>query len=152
MRPESAEAYRAPRWEDRIRRAVANRRIFPFLVLITACLGVLAGFLVTIVDHKDFPDFGTGVWWAIVTLGTVGYGDVVPHTAWGRVIGSFVIVVGVTFVTFLVAIVTSYFIAAEEDVKAEAERAQRERELAETREALARIEQRLTAIEASTRR
>src|SRR5262249_62301498 len=144
-------AYRPPHWEDRIRRAVANRRIFPILVLITAGLALLAGFLVTIIDRKDFPDFGTGVWWAIVTLGTVGYGDVVPHTGWGRVIGSAVIVVGVTFVTFLVAIVTSYFISAEEDEKAEIERAQRAKELAETREILTRIEERLTAIEAQRR-
>jgi voltage-gated potassium channel Kch len=47
---------------------------------------------------------------AIVTLGTVGYGDVVPHTAWGRVLGGFVIVFGVTFISFLVAIVTSLFV------------------------------------------
>jgi voltage-gated potassium channel len=151
VRPDAAHAYRPPRWEDRIQRAVANRRIFPFLVLITAGLAVLAGFLVTIIDRKDFPDFGTGVWWAVVTLGTVGYGDVVPHTGWGRVIGGVVIVVGVTFVTFLVAIVTSYFIAAEEEEKAEAERAQRASELAETRAILTRIEQRLTAIEAQRR-
>jgi voltage-gated potassium channel Kch len=114
----------------------------------TAGLGVLAGFVVTIIDRKDFPDLGTGVWWAIVTLGTVGYGDVVPHTGWGRVVGSIVIVVGVTFVSFLVAIVTSYFISAEEEEKAEAERVQRAMELVEGREILNRIEQRLIAIEA----
>src|SRR5262245_65878080 len=95
------------RWERRMRRSVANRRIFPYLVFTTAGLGLLAGFLVTLVDRKDFPTFGTGVWWAIVTLGTVGYGDVVPHTAWGRVLGSVVIVVGVTFLAFLIAIVPS---------------------------------------------
>ena len=52
------------------------------------------------------------VWWSIVTLATVGYGDVVPHTAWGRVLGGFVIVFGVTFLSFLVAIVTSLFVDA----------------------------------------
>ena len=62
-----------------------------------------------LIDRKDFPTFGIAVWWAIVTLGTVGYGDVVPHTAWGRVLGGVVIVCGVTFISFLVAIVTSLF-------------------------------------------
>jgi voltage-gated potassium channel len=139
---------RAPRWEDGLKRAVANRRIFPYLVVMTAGLAVLAGFVVTLIDRKDFPNFGVGIWWAIVTLGTVGYGDVVPHTAWGRVVGSVVIVFGVTFVSFLVAIVTSYFIAAEEEEKAEAERERRTKEVLEDREILNRIEQRLTAIEA----
>jgi len=78
-----------------MREAVANRRVFPYLALTTVGLGLLAGFVVTLVDRQDFPTFGTGVWWAIVTLGTVGYGDVVPHTAWGRVVGSAVIVADV---------------------------------------------------------
>jgi voltage-gated potassium channel len=89
-----------------MRRAVANRRVFPYLVIATTALGLLAGLVVRVIDHKDFPDYGTAVWWAIVTLGTVGYGDVVPHTGWGRVVGSVVIVIGVTFISFLVAIVT----------------------------------------------
>jgi voltage-gated potassium channel len=131
-----------------MRRAVANRRIFPYLVITTACLALLAGLVVRVIDHKDFPDYGTAVWWAIVTLATVGYGDVVPHTGWGRVVGSVVIVIGVTFVSFLIAIVTSYFISAEEEEKAERERAQRDSELAEARDTLRRIERRLTSIEA----
>jgi voltage-gated potassium channel Kch len=138
----------SPRFERTVRRAVANRRIFPYLVVTTAGLAALAGFVVTVIDRKDFPDFGTGVWWAIVTIATVGYGDVVPHTGWGRVVGSAVIVVGVTFVSFLIAIVTSYFIAAEEAEKAEWERQQHEHELTEARESLRRIEERLSSIEA----
>jgi voltage-gated potassium channel len=139
---------KTPRFEPAIRRAVANRRIFPYLVLTTAALAALAGFVVTVIDRKDFPDFGIGVWWAIVTIGTVGYGDVVPHTGWGRVVGSVVIVIGVTFVSFLIAIVTSYFIAAEEEEKARAERQLRDQELREARDSLRRIEDRLASIEA----
>jgi len=147
----SREARRARRsfnWQERTKRAVANRRIFPFLLLTTAGLGTLSGFIVTLVDHKDFPSFGTGVWWAIVTLGTVGYGDVVPHTPWGRVVGSIVIIIGVTFLSFLIATVTSYFVATEEaeaDKEANAERVAR---AARAEATLRRIEERLTAIEA----
>ena len=110
---------------------------------------MLAGFIVTLVDREDFPTFGIGIWWAIVTLGTVGYGDVVPHTAWGRVVGSVVIVVGVTFISFLIATVTSYFVAAEEADRAAQAGAAGPQEIAET---LSRIEQRLTAIEAKLER
>ena len=98
----------------RTQRAVASRRVFPYLALVTLGLGLLGGFLVTLVDKRDFPTFGDGVWWAIVTLGTVGYGDIVPHTAWGRVVGSLMIVFGVTFIAFLTATVTSEFVSAGE--------------------------------------
>jgi voltage-gated potassium channel Kch len=144
----ASEGPRFPGWEARTRRAVARRRVFPFLVLCTTALGLLAGFLATLLAPDDFPTFGTGVWWAIVTLGTVGYGDVVPHTAWGRVLGGVLIVVGVTFLAFLIAIVTSYFVSADEQEKVRRESEQRESELVEAMAALRRIEARLDAIEA----
>jgi voltage-gated potassium channel len=139
-------------WRERMRRAVASRRVFPYLAFMTVALGLVAGFVVTLVDRKDFPTFGTGVWWAIVTLGTVGYGDVVPHTAWGRVLGSLVIVIGVTFLAFLTATVTSYFVAAEEEEADAAEREALGARLAEAGDTLRRIEERLTAIEAKLER
>ena len=83
-----------------------------------------------------------------MTLGTVGYGDVVPHTTWGRVVGSVVIVVGVTFISFLIATVTSYFVAAEEAEANEEENAERAAQAARAEATLSRIEERLTAIEA----
>jgi voltage-gated potassium channel Kch len=131
---------------EQTRRAVARRRIFPFLLVVTAGLALLAGFVVTLVDRDDFPTFGTGLWWAIVTLATVGYGDVVPHSAWGRVIGSAVILVGVTLISFLTAIVTSYFVSADQADAEERER-QRTDALLEATESLRRIEQRLDALE-----
>ena len=131
-----------------MRRAVASRRVFPYLAVMTVALGLLAGFVVTLVDRKDFPTFGTGVWWAIVTLGTVGYGDVVPHTAWGRVLGGAVIVIGVTFIAFLTATVTSYFVSAEDEESRIASHDEIVGGIAELVEALASIDGRLAAIEA----
>jgi voltage-gated potassium channel len=128
--------------------AVENRRVLPYLAFMTAALSLLAGFIVTLVDREDFPTFGTAVWWAVVTLGTVGYGDVVPHTAWGRVLGTLVIILGVTFLTFLTATVTSYFISAEQEAADITRREEFAAELARTTESLRRIDERLTAIEA----
>jgi len=138
--------------EGRIRRrsgkAVASRRVFGYLAGATACIGIGAGILVTIVDHQDFATVGDGIWWAIVTLATVGYGDIVPRTAWGRVVGSVVIVVGVTFLSFLTATVTSMFVSADQDDRtAEAETLHASRE-AETQALLQELLDRTAAIEA----
>jgi voltage-gated potassium channel len=137
---------------SRTQRAVANRRVFPFLALMTLLVALGAGFVVTIIDKEDFPDFGTAVWWAIVTLGTVGYGDVVPHTGWGRLVGSVVIIFGVTFIAFLTAVVTSLFVEAEQEGhRQRADDAQRAAH-DETRQLLHDVSDRLAAVEAMLRK
>jgi voltage-gated potassium channel len=59
------------------------------------------------------PDkFGTipeAMWWAIVTLGTIGYGDVVPVTALGRVVASLTIFVGLIMVALPIGIISTAF-------------------------------------------
>jgi voltage-gated potassium channel len=124
------------RFQDRIRRGVARRGAFPFLAGMTALLAVGAGALARVTQPDDFHSFGDGVWWALVTLTTVGYGDIVP-TGWGRVIGAFVMVLGVTFLSFLTATVTSLFVAEEEE--------KRHDTLRRIEERLARIEEQLAA-------
>ena len=133
---------------ERTQRAVESRRVFPYLVGVTLVLGLVAGFLVTVVDREDFPTFGDGLWWAIVTLGTVGYGDLVPSNTPGRLVGGLVIVVGVTFIAFLTALVTSSFVSADQEKAAEAERQRREGSDEETRQLLRQVLERLSVIEA----
>jgi voltage-gated potassium channel len=133
---------------ERTQRAVASRRVFPFLVVVTLMLGLLAGFVVTLVDREEFPTYGDGLWWAIVTLGTVGYGDLVPTNTPGRIVGGTVIVVGVTFIALLTAVVTSSFISADQQKAAEEERQRREGSDEDTRQLLRQVLDRLAVIEA----
>ncbi len=133
---------------NRLRLAITSRRAFQYLALATAALSVLVGFLMTLVDNRDFPTLGDGLWWAVQTLSTVGYGDIVPHTIWGRLLGSLVIIMGVTFLAFLTASVTSMFIAAERERKEQEDDRLRDTTADATSAALARIEERLAAIEA----
>lgn len=123
--------------------AVQTGRVFPYLVAITALTAIATGLIAHLIDRKDFPTFGVGVWWSVVTLGTVGYGDVVPRTAWGRVLGGVVILFGVTFISFLVAIVTSLFVDANRADQEDALQSRHEEILA----TLQSIDARLTMLE-----
>ena len=60
-----------------------------------------------IADPRNFPSLGLAIWWALQTVTTVGYGDVVPTTSLGKVIGGVEMVIGISFVAFLTAGVTS---------------------------------------------
>jgi voltage-gated potassium channel len=140
------------RFDRSVQRAVARRRIFPYLAAATLILALCAGLVMTIVDEKDFPNFGLAVWWAIVTLATVGYGDVVPTTVAGRIVGSAVIILGVTFLAFLTATVTSYFVSTDQEAAKAQELEEREAADRELKELLQRLEERLSAIESKLER
>jgi voltage-gated potassium channel len=60
--------------------------------------------------------FGDGVWWAIVTASTVGYGDIAPSTTAGRVIAVMLMLCGVGLISTLAASITAYFVGQEDDV------------------------------------
>jgi voltage-gated potassium channel len=86
---------------------------------LVGCLVILAGAvlifasLLYAIEHDVQPDkFGTipqAMWWAIVTLGTVGYGDVVPVTVLGKLVSAFAIVGGLTMIALPVAIISTAF-------------------------------------------
>lgn len=89
-----------------------RRTLFGCVVILTGAVLLFASLLYAI-EHNVQPDkFGTipqAMWWAIVTLGTVGYGDVVPVTPLGKIVSVFTIVVGFAMIALPVAIVSSAF-------------------------------------------
>ena len=119
-----------------------------FLIVAITVLAVVTGVVARLIDRRDFHSVGDGIWWSIVTLGTVGYGDIVPHTAWGRVLGSIVIVCGVTFIAFLTATVTSLFVTVDQQEALAKVHELREESDEDTRAALRAIDERLAAIDA----
>ena len=70
-------------------------------------LSFLGAVLMWLIDERNFSSFGLAAWWALQTVTTVGYGDVVPTTALGRVVGGIEMVIGISFIAFLTATVTS---------------------------------------------
>ena len=80
--------------------------------VVTLVVTVIAGLLMRLTDPHSFPNIWLGLWWAVQTTTTVGYGDVVPASALGRVIAAFVMVVGLGFITVSTAAITSAFLEA----------------------------------------
>ena len=58
----------------------------------------------------QFTDLGTSVYWAIVTMTTVGYGDITPVTPIGRLLSAFVMLLGYTIIAVPTGIVTATII------------------------------------------
>jgi voltage-gated potassium channel len=106
------------------------------IVSATAVVVVGSGVLIWALDHSEYPNIWVGMWWALQTVTTVGYGDVSPTKPSGRIIAAFVMLYGVAFVTIFVAAITSIFVT----------RATQERGIAED-QAEQRIEARLDVID-----
>ncbi len=76
-------------------------RIMKLLAIILFFL-LLFGSIIHFIEPDTFPTIIEGIWWAVVTISTVGYGDYAPTTLLGRIIGGVLILSGA-------GIVTSYF-------------------------------------------
>ena len=61
------------------------------------------------VQPEDFASIPDAMWWSLITLTTVGYGDVSPMTPIGKIIGSFTAIIGVLTVALMTGIVSSSF-------------------------------------------
>jgi len=89
-----------------------RRALFGCIVILTGAVLLFACLLYAI-EHKVQPDkFGTipqAMWWAIVTLGTVGYGDAVPVTIAGKMVTTIAIIVGFAMIALPVAIISTAF-------------------------------------------
>ena len=62
------------------------------------------------VQPDKFPNVFTSLWWAVATLTTVGYGDIYPVTTIGKIIGSFVAIMGIGLVALPAGIISAGFI------------------------------------------
>jgi voltage-gated potassium channel len=77
------------------------------LAIMTACSFV--AFYAEKATNPEFASFGDAMWWGIVTLTTVGYGDIVPITPTGRLAGTALMVTGVALLGMLAGALASFF-------------------------------------------
>jgi voltage-gated potassium channel len=101
------------------------------IVTATALVVVGGGVLIRVIDHHEYSNVWVGMWWALQTVTTVGYGDVTPKHVAGRLVGAVVMLQGIAFIAIITAAITSSFIARAESERAVAERAEEATEEAE---------------------
>jgi voltage-gated potassium channel len=83
---------------------------------------VVFGVVERLVDPNTFDNVWLGMWWGIQTVTTVGYGDIVPGTTWGKLIASFLMLGGLSILALVTGAITSGFVArAEADRRAAGE-------------------------------
>lgn len=115
-------------------RHVLARRGLVLVAALTSFLIISAGALMSILEPATVKGgAGSGVWWAIVTATTVGYGDISPSSTAGRIVAGIVMLVGIGLVSTIAASIAAYFVGQDES-----------HELAELRDQLNRIEALLT--------
>jgi voltage-gated potassium channel len=111
-----------------LREPPSVREAAAVIVTATALIVLGAGLLISIIDSEEYPSLGVGLWWALQTVTTVGYGDVAPKNVSGRLVGAVVMLEGIAFIAIITAVITSTFVA-----RAEREH---EREMAEDEDQL----------------
>ncbi|MGG3846936.1 potassium channel protein [Aeribacillus pallidus] len=73
--------------------------VFIRMSVIVLMILILFGTMISYIEPKEFPTPFEGIWWALVTMSTTGYGDFVPKTFLGRTFGMILILTGVAFLT-----------------------------------------------------
>jgi len=110
------------------------------IVTVTALVVVASGALIRVFDHQEYSSIWIGMWWALQTVTTVGYGDIVPKHLSGRIVGAVVMLQGVAFVTVFTALITSIFVARAARERAVDDQEREEVELRHVFERLGSIE------------
>ncbi|MDO5337260.1 MAG: ion channel [Eubacteriales bacterium] len=83
-----------------------NTNGFKYMIFITTLTILAGGVMIHFAENMSFED---GIWWAFVTATTVGYGDISPHSFYGRIIAMVLMLVGIGLLGSITSTLTSYF-------------------------------------------
>jgi voltage-gated potassium channel len=107
-----------------LREPPSVRNAASVIVTATVLIVVGGGIAIRAIDHREYSSIWEGMWWSLQTVTTVGYGDVTPKDAAGRIVGAVVMLEGIAFLAIITAAITSTFVT----------RAQREQQPSEQTE------------------
>ncbi len=81
------------------------------IVSVTAAVVVVSGIVFRLVDRQEYSSVWDGMWLALQTITTVGYGDVAPKETAGRLVAALLMLIGIAFLAIVTAAITSTFVA-----------------------------------------
>jgi voltage-gated potassium channel len=100
-------------------KAMLTHKGLNYVLLVAGVVVVVCAALVTVAEHgahgATIHNFGQGIWWAMVTVTTVGYGDRYPVTPTGQGIAVVLMLVGIGLIGVLTATVASFFVEQKTD-------------------------------------
>lgn len=91
---------------------------FVFVLLLVICIGTVMFMVEGGMEGSSFQDIPSSIYWAIVTMTTVGYGDITPMTSLGRFLSAFVMLLGYTVLAVPTGIVSAQMISDSKQRKA----------------------------------
>jgi voltage-gated potassium channel len=104
------------RWlARRVERKGLKPRYAAYLVIVFwAVATAIFGLVERLVDPKSFDSIWLGIWWAVQTVTTVGYGDIVPGSTVGKAIATVLMLGGLSLLAVVTATITSGFVARQQ--------------------------------------
>lgn len=85
-----------------------------YLAAVTAVMTIAGGALLAFLEPDTAPGgFLDGIWWAVVTVTTVGYGDIAPQTFLGRLLAVVLMLCGLGLLSTLAASISAFFVGAD---------------------------------------
>ena len=121
------------------------------IVVATSAIVVGGGVLIRLLDPHEYSSVGVGMWWALQTVTTVGYGDVTPKDVAGRLVAALVMLEGIAFLAIITAAITSTFVARAQSERAAAEDADEETHEARVEARFDDLDERLDRLESMLR-
>ena len=123
-----------------LRDSLTARRAAGVIAGVTLLVTVAGGILERLLDHREFPTIGKGLWFSLQTVTTVGYGDVTPVRAAGRFIAAVVMLTAIGFLAVITASATAALVESSRRRFAAGSEAEAAQQLEELNARLARIE------------
>ena len=134
-----------------LRQPVSIRGAAGAIVTATVVIVLVGGATMRVIDHREFANIWVGMWWALQTVTTVGYGDVTPKDVAGRAVAALVMLEGIALLAIVTAAITSTFVERAQSQRAAKAEAEIEEANARFDDLAARLDRVETLLERLTR-